>query len=83
MKTYLESKAGNDTKQKDDMVYKLTRKILVACYQHMVYNEYLPIVLGTDFMEEYDLWNRQDEESQYDESVDPTLTNEFSAFAYR
>ena len=83
MKAYLETKARGNDRLKSDIIYKLTRKILVACYQHIVYNDYLPAVLGDELMSEFDLWPSYAATSDYDENVDATLTNEFSTFAYR
>ena len=83
MKEYLERKGSGDNRVKSNIVYKLTRKILVACYQHIVYKEYLPLVIGSDLMSEFDLWNRVDQESDYDDNVDASMMNEFSTFSYR
>lgn len=33
-----------------------TRRIVVAEWQHIVYNEWLPIVLGRQFMEKFGLY---------------------------
>ena len=49
--------------------------------QNIVYGEYLPTVLGVDFMKRYDLI--VEEETQYDPKVDPTIFNSFATAAFR
>ena len=50
----------------------------------IAYNEYLPLVLGPERMEWFDLTVRRNTEfTQYDETVQATLANEFSVAACR
>ena len=84
MKDYLERRGRGDDKRKDNMVYRMTRKILVATYQHIIYNEYLAKILGPEYMDEFNLHPGSSSSfSQYDEEVNPTISNEFATFAYR
>ncbi len=55
-------------------VYELTRRLVIAEIQIITYNEYLPALLGENTMPPY---------RGYDERVNPTIYNEFSAAAYR
>ncbi len=49
-----------------------TRKIVGAQMQHITYNEWLPIVLGMDFMEENELLPlKEGLSNSYDPGVDP------------
>lgn len=49
--------------------------------QNIAYGEYLPTILGVDFMTDYDLVVA--EESRYDPSVDPSIFNSFATSAFR
>mgnify|MGYP002042226069 FL=1 len=74
---------GGDEERKDDFIFEQTRKIMMATFQHIVYTEYLPLVLGEKYMTEFDLNTKEDTYSTYNSSIDPTIMNEFATFAYR
>lgn len=57
-----------------EKLYQEARKIVIAVWQHIVYNEYLPKILGTNFLGEY---------KGYNASVDATIANSFATAAYR
>ncbi|CAG9759789.1 unnamed protein product [Ceutorhynchus assimilis] len=68
----------------DEMVFQETRKIVAAQMQHITYNEFLPILLGKKLMEKHDLLPKsKDYFNKYNESVDPSIANEFATAAFR
>ena len=53
-------------------------------FQHITYNEWLPIVLGVDFMEELDILPlSQGYSTRYNSKVNPTVINAFATAAFR
>nr|AIZ68326.1 peroxinectin [Caligus rogercresseyi] len=68
----------------DDALFHLTRKIVTAQWQHIVYNEWLPTVLGPTTMQRFGLWTlRRGYSNDYRSDIDPRITNEFAAAAFR
>ena len=55
-------------------IYQKARRLVIAEIQIITYDEYLPALLGKDTMPEY---------RGYNDRVNPTIYNEFSAAAYR
>ena len=60
----------------DEKIFQETRRIVVAELQNIVYNEYLPLVLGENTVP-------HNVDSHYDETVDPSIDNVFATAAYR
>ncbi|CAG0923789.1 unnamed protein product [Notodromas monacha] len=68
----------------DEVIYQEARRIVAAEMQHITYNEWLPIVLGSYFMQNYSLHPLATGYSyQYDPSINPSVTNAFSTAALR
>lgn len=69
----------------DTTVFEETRKIIGAQLQHIAYNEYLPAILGTQIMNQFDLKPRPTGQyyTKYDAKIKPQIRNAFSAAAYR
>lgn len=58
----------------DEQIYQEARKLNIAEYQSIVYNEWIPAVFGPSALPAY---------SGYRSSVDPAIANEFSTVAFR
>ena len=61
-------------------IFQETRRHIVAEWQHIVYSEFLPIILGTELITQFDLESKP---SLYDPRVNPSIFTEFSTAAYR
>jgi hypothetical protein len=58
----------------DEQVYQAARQYVIAEVQAITYNEFLPSLLGKSAVGRY---------SGYDSGVDPSMSNEFAAAAFR
>ncbi|XP_037572248.1 peroxidase-like [Dermacentor silvarum] len=67
----------------DERLFQVTRRIVEARYQHVVFSEWLPSIVGSDAMAEYRLLPLKNGYTDYNSSVDPTMFNEFAAAAFR
>ncbi|XP_043244328.1 peroxidase-like isoform X3 [Amphibalanus amphitrite] len=68
----------------DEQLYQEARRIVTAEWQHINYNEWLPIVLGRQFMDVYDLKPKTSGYSfDYRPDINPSINNEFSTAAFR
>ncbi|KXJ68464.1 hypothetical protein RP20_CCG003364 [Aedes albopictus] len=67
----------------DDILFHETRRIVSSVFQHIIYNEYLPKIVGPDFMEMYDLHTSRGHSNFYNANRNPALTSEFSTAAFR
>jgi peroxidase len=68
----------------DEDVFQESRRVNIAEYQHILYNEWLPIVIGDRLMDLHNLnVQQQGFFMGYDESVNPHLSAEFATVAFR
>ena len=67
--------------ENEDYYFENARRIVIAEMQNIVYGEYLPTILGVDFMKSYDLIVA--EETKYDPNVDSSIFNAFATAAFR
>ncbi|KAK8781291.1 hypothetical protein V5799_017369 [Amblyomma americanum] len=69
---------------KDEILYQEARRIVAAEFQHITYNEYLPILLGRDLMKEFDLLLTPSGYSgSYDPQLNAGIVNVFATASYR
>ena len=62
----------------DENLYQETRRILIAQYQHIIYNEWLPRIVGDTIYRANDLRPLADGYfMQYDPNTNPHLAAEF------
>ena len=74
----------SDENLDDEEIYQQTRRIVIAELQNIVYNEFLPIILGEKFVKDHNLNLPSIESSStYEDAINPTLSNEFATFAFR
>ncbi|KAG8230292.1 hypothetical protein J437_LFUL010195 [Ladona fulva] len=71
----------------DERLYQEARRINIAAYQHISYNEWLPAVLGKGKMTRFGVW-RDDEDKfgyvyDYDEKIPPSIINGFTTATFR
>jgi peroxidase len=68
----------------DERLYQEAKRVVNAQWQHIVYNEFLPMLLGETYMNSYGLWPLTSGFSaDYRDDFDPRATNEFAAAAFR
>ncbi|BFZ09118.1 hypothetical protein BsWGS_12158 [Bradybaena similaris] len=65
----------------NEEIYQMTRRVVSATNQHITYNEFLPIVLGSD-ADVYGLTSTVGR-SHYDPGIDPRMTIAFGSAAFR
>jgi len=78
--------ANLNNRWNDEKIYQEARRINIAQYQHIIFKEWLPIIIGNTFMKSYGLFPLNadsDFSSDYSENFDPRINNEFAAAAYR
>jgi len=68
----------------DDKIYQEARRINTAEYQHIMYKEWLPIIIGNNFMRSYGLFPLSSGYNfDYADNFDPRINNEFATAAFR
>ena len=67
--------------QQDELLYQETRRLVGAQLQNIVYQEYLPVILGTSFASFG--FQPSDSTTAYSPSLDPSILNEFATVAFR
>lgn len=67
-----------------DAVYQETRRVIISKFQHILYNEWLPIIVGEPFMRSFDIMpKRTGYNLDYNPIINPNIRNEFATAAFR
>merc|ERR1712038_2142672 len=65
-------------------LFQEARRIVIAEYQHIIFNEWLPLVIGRELLTSFGLRPlSKGYSNQYLDSFDPRVTNEFATAAFR
>ena len=68
----------------DEKLYQEAKRIVNAEWQHIIYNEWLPIIIGDSFMSRFGLYPIDNGYSHlYRDDFDPRITNAFATAAFR
>lgn len=68
----------------DERLYQEARKIVGALVQHITYKEFLPLLLGTEVMDLFELNpSNKGYLEGYNSRVDPAIANSFASAAFR
>ena len=65
----------------DELIFQTARWIVIAEYQNIIFNEFIPLVIGNDAMKEYRLFTNIS--TEYNETINPTIHNGFQTAAAR
>lgn len=68
----------------DERLYQVAKKILTGIYQHIIYTEFLPIIIGQQGMDIFGLRSTPvGHSNSYNPTANPATRNAFGAAAYR
>ncbi|PIO67353.1 heme peroxidase, partial [Teladorsagia circumcincta] len=68
----------------DEQLFQESRRINIAKLQHVIFKEWLPVVLGCEAMAKYDLMPKKSGYfTGYDPHCDPAISQEMSTAAFR
>ncbi|KAI9553142.1 hypothetical protein GHT06_021035 [Daphnia sinensis] len=68
----------------DEILFQEARRVVIAQLQHITYNEYLPVILGSQAMVDSGLvLPTSGYGTGYDSNVNPSISNDFAAAAFR
>uniref|UniRef100_A0A7E4VCM2 Chorion peroxidase n=1 Tax=Panagrellus redivivus TaxID=6233 RepID=A0A7E4VCM2_PANRE len=68
----------------DEQLFQESRRIMSAKMQHVIYNEWLPVILGCETMARYDLTPKKTGYyEEYNDNCDASISQEMSTAAFR
>ena len=72
---------------RDNKLFDETRKIIIAMYQHIIYSQYLPTIVGQTLASQAAILPNPPGPGScfngYDQNVNPSIANEFATAAFR
>ncbi|XP_053207140.1 peroxidase-like [Panonychus citri] len=67
----------------DEILFQEARRLTIAELQHITYNEYLPVLLGSEMSDYFNIIEKDTLFSEYEQDIDATTWNECAAAACR
>lgn len=67
----------------DETIYQEAKRLVVAEFQHIIYNEFVPLILGPRALAHFGLQLNSGFSNDYNPVIDVSVLNEFSTAAYR
>ncbi|XP_059163647.1 peroxidase-like isoform X2 [Physella acuta] len=67
----------------EEEVYQKTRSLLIAVMEKIMYNEWLPIILGNDTVHKEGIYTPLNKVTYFDKNVNPSIFNAFSTAVFR
>ncbi|KOB79128.1 Peroxinectin-like [Operophtera brumata] len=67
----------------EDALFNTAKRILIAMYQHIMFDEWLPLIIGCERMRTFNLASGDGYSTCYDPDVNPSTLAEFTSAAIR
>lgn len=77
-----DSLASINKKWSDEKIYQETRRIIIAVFQHITYNHWLPVLLGEKFVKDLNVTSTKKSHVDYNSDVEPVISNAVATAAF-
>lgn len=68
----------------DETLFQMSRRIVIAEWQHIIYNEWIPLIIGPRYAYDHGLLPYTHGHSfDYNPQIDPSISTEFATAAFR